>query len=78
MDVYESQQSDTLTTNDRCDSCGAQAFVYTELQSGYLLFCSHHWNKYRENLEPTLRSIIDETYKLTVHKNHHVEDEEVE
>lgn len=77
-DATETTKSNTLTALDRCDSCGAQAFVYTELKSGYLLFCSHHWNQYRENLEPNLRSVIDETYKLTVDKRHHEYDDEVE
>ena len=74
----DTENAVTLTAQDRCDSCGAQAFVYTELKSGYLLFCAHHWNKYRESLEPNLRSFVDETHKLIVDKRHHEYDDEVE
>ncbi|MDP9434254.1 MAG: hypothetical protein M3P93_03290 [Actinomycetota bacterium] len=32
----------TLTHDDRCDRCGAQAFVRAVLVAGELLFCGHH------------------------------------
>lgn len=32
-----------LTLSDRCDECGAQAFVRVFLPSGDLLFCGHHF-----------------------------------
>ena len=33
----------TLTTADRCDRCGAQAYVRVVLHAGgELLFCAHH------------------------------------
>jgi len=35
----------TLTTQDRCDSCGAQAYFQVTGVTGDLLFCSHHYNK---------------------------------
>jgi hypothetical protein len=31
-----------LTAGDRCDRCGAQAFVRAVLPAGELLFCGHH------------------------------------
>ena len=31
-----------LTHVDRCDCCGAQAFVRALFTSGELLFCGHH------------------------------------
>jgi hypothetical protein len=31
-----------LTIADRCDSCGAQAFVRAVFVSGELTFCGHH------------------------------------
>jgi hypothetical protein len=31
-----------LSVADRCDRCGAQAFVRVLLQAGELLFCGHH------------------------------------
>lgn len=33
---------DTLTAADRCDRCGAQAYVRVTLSAGELLFCAHH------------------------------------
>lgn len=32
----------TLSVADRCDRCGAQAFVRVVLRAGELLFCGHH------------------------------------
>lgn len=32
----------TFTAHERCDRCGAQAFVRAVLVSGDLLFCAHH------------------------------------
>ena len=34
---------------DRCDSCGAQAYVMVKGITGELLFCSHHYNKIMDN-----------------------------
>ncbi len=34
-----------LTANDRCDSCGAQAYVQVTGVTGDLVFCNHHYNK---------------------------------
>lgn len=35
-----------FTALDRCDRCGAQAFVRAVLSSGDLLFCAHHGRVY--------------------------------
>jgi hypothetical protein len=43
------QQEQTLTALDRCDSCGAQAYVMVKGITGELLFCSHHYNKIMDN-----------------------------
>jgi hypothetical protein len=35
-----------LVKGDRCDSCGAEAFVQATMPSGHeLLFCGHHFSK---------------------------------
>lgn len=52
-----------LTSLDRCDRCGAQAFFRAVLTAGELLFCAHHG---REHL-PKLRNhaeIHDESDRL--------------
>ena len=53
-----------LTALDRCDSCGAQAYVRATLESGELYFCAHHATAYRESLLPTVRHWHDETARL--------------
>ena len=35
----------TLSANDRCDKCQAQALVNVKGVSGELMFCSHHYDK---------------------------------
>lgn len=40
----------TLTALDRCDRCGAQAFVRYEFKAGELLFCAHHATEHDDAL----------------------------
>ena len=55
-----------LTALDRCDRCGAQAYVRTVLAAGSeLLFCSHHWHDNEERLREIAVSIHDETDRLS-------------
>ncbi len=55
-----------LNAVDRCDRCGAQAYVRaTLLNGGELLFCAHHAKQYAEGLKPVVAAIQDETAKLT-------------
>ena len=53
-----------LTMLDRCDSCGAQAFVRATLTSGELLFCAHHGAEAKARLESVAVSWHDESDKL--------------
>ena len=54
-----------ITTADRCDRCGAQAYVRAILVSGgELLFCAHHAKTYAEGLKPVVAVIQDESGKL--------------
>jgi hypothetical protein len=54
-----------LAAIDRCDRCGAQAYVRTVLASGSeLLFCSHHWHDNEARLRELAVSIQDETGRL--------------
>ena len=56
-----------LTLADRCDSCGAQAFVRATMPSGTeLLFCGHHGNAHRASLLGAGADLLDETDRLTV------------
>lgn len=58
------KESYQLTALDRCDECGAQAYIKVELASGDLLFCSHHGNEKRAALEPVSVAWHDESKKL--------------
>ena len=50
-----------LTAHDRCDSCGAQAFIRATLKNGQLLFCAHHGRKYETKLSVMALTIEDGT-----------------
>lgn len=54
-----------LTAQDRCDQCGAQAYVRVSLKSGDLYFCAHHGRKQRAALEPIAVRILDESERLS-------------
>ena len=55
-----------LTTLDRCDRCGAQAYVRVVLESsgGELLFCGHHARSVEATLKPMSSDWQDETGRL--------------
>jgi hypothetical protein len=54
-----------LTAADRCDRCGAHAYVRAVLAGGgELLFCAHHARKYGESLRAAGAEIHDETDRL--------------
>lgn len=55
-----------LTVADRCDRCGAQAYVRVMLGEGLeLLFCAHHGRKYDDKLRGLDDvKIQDETHRL--------------
>jgi hypothetical protein len=53
-----------LTAMDRCDSCGAQAYIAAEVNGSELLFCAHHGRKYEEKLRSVATSWHDETARL--------------
>jgi len=56
----------SLNANDRCDACGAQAYIRVGLSTGELLFCSHHGNANKAKLEPISKFWHDESDKLLV------------
>ena len=54
-----------LTAVDRCDRCGAQAYVRVLLPSRLeLLFCAHHNRQYASALANIAVEIQDETIRL--------------
>lgn len=54
-----------LTAADRCDRCGAQAYVRATMVSGLeLLFCAHHWHENEGRLREIAAAIQDESQRL--------------
>ena len=55
----------SLTAEDRCDRCGAQAYIRVELNGGNeLLFCAHHGREHADKLRSVALNIHDETNRL--------------
>jgi hypothetical protein len=55
-----------LTAADRCDRCGAQAYIRVTMPSGgELLFCAHHGRAHEDRLREVSSSFQDETELLT-------------
>lgn len=54
-----------LTATDRCDRCGAQAYVRATMESGFdLLLCAHHFHENESRLRDIAVSIQDESVRL--------------
>lgn len=65
MTTAVAPNSAALSAADRCDRCGAQAYLRVELQSGgELLFCAHHAREHGDKLKEIAASVQDETHKL--------------
>lgn len=57
--IDASAQAPTL--GNRCDRCGAQAFVTTQLPSGHeLLWCGHHYVANEPSLREQGAAVIDD------------------
>lgn len=58
-------QSRELTTADRCDACGAQAYMRVVLNSGNeLYFCGHHARENESGLQQVAAEWDDQTDRL--------------
>ena len=54
-----------LTATDRCDRCGAQAYVRATMESGFdLLLCAHHFHENEQRLREIAVSVHDESDRL--------------
>jgi len=60
----EQAKSDQLNVSDRCDRCGAQAFIYAINEDHDLMFCNHHGKEFAVVLEMQGFLIQDESWKL--------------
>ena len=54
----------TLTPLDRCDLCGAEAFVKANLMTGELLFCGHHGHDHMDAIVKVAIEVIDERWAI--------------
>ncbi|MET4780136.1 hypothetical protein [Glaciihabitans sp. UYNi722] len=62
--IDELESSHQLTASDRCDSCGAQAYIRVAIGSSGLLFCAHHGKKYQDKLSAVASDWHDESDRL--------------
>lgn len=62
--VESTQEEINLTASDRCDACGAQAFVYVKGLSGELYFCGHHYSKNEKELSSWAFTIFDQRDRI--------------
>jgi hypothetical protein len=61
--------STPLTAADRCDRCGAQAYLRVELLTGgELLFCAHHAREHGDALKEVAATMVDETNRLAAER----------
>lgn len=61
--IVESPERE-LRVADRCDRCGAQAFMQAVKGNLDLLFCGHHGKFHRTALEAQHFTVLDSTHKL--------------
>jgi 4-hydroxyphenylpyruvate dioxygenase-like putative hemolysin len=55
-----------INAMDRCDRCGAQAYVRVLFNSRQeLLFCAHHYRQHAPTLAKFAVNVQDETHRLT-------------
>jgi hypothetical protein len=62
--VTATQTLAPLSAADRCDRCGAQAYVRVVLPSGELLFCAHHAREHQGTIAAVATHVQDETDRL--------------
>ncbi|WP_152362846.1 DUF7455 domain-containing protein [Microlunatus speluncae] len=59
-------EDQALNAADRCDRCGAQAYVRVTMAGGFdLLFCNHHSKEHADKLKQVALQIHDESERLT-------------
>lgn len=65
MKVTQALATEPLTAADRCDRCGARAYVRAIFPSGScLLFCAHHARQHADALRSAAVEVHDETHLL--------------
>ncbi|HUP99717.1 MAG TPA: hypothetical protein VM093_04585 [Aeromicrobium sp.] len=55
-----------LSAADRCDRCGARAYIWVEVTGGAeLLFCAHHGRQHEARLRELAFVVHDETFSVS-------------
>lgn len=62
--IAETQYRRELTALDRCDVCGARAWVRAVMKTSELLFCGHHAAKHIFALQQTALFVQDDRAEL--------------
>jgi hypothetical protein len=62
--IVTATTTEPLTAADRCDRCGAQAYVRVVMPSGQLLFCAHHAREHAPKFTALATHVQDETDRL--------------
>jgi len=61
------QDRPALNAADRCDRCGAQAYVRVVLAGGgELLFCSHHYAEHEDKLRLVALAVDDQRESIDI------------
>lgn len=64
--MNDTMTREKLAVSDRCDRCGAQAFVRVTLDGGSsLLFCGHHFKEHEVRLRAVAVDVVDETKTIS-------------
>jgi hypothetical protein len=64
LNMTETTLATALRPADRCDRCGARAYIRATLANGELLFCAHHGREYMPKLAAQALTVDDQTDRL--------------
>lgn len=62
--ITEQNSRPSLTAMDRCDRCGARAYVAANVSGTELMYCGHHARQYEPRLREIASSWRDEREQL--------------
>lgn len=62
--LFDGLSSKDITPFDRCDRCGAQAWMRAFKEDSELFFCGHHGNKHFVSLFSQGFIVQDDTYRM--------------
>ncbi len=62
--LVNATMTEPLTVADRCDRCGAQAYVRVFMPGGELLFCAHHAREHAPKFSALATHVQDESERL--------------